>query len=322
MTSNAWPVTVDQGGMVHVEPSSAKERLLSIMIPVHNVQDTDTFSSSLAQVFRQVSQRDDVEIVVLDDASEDNTAASLVEQHCPSAQYVRHEEPLGLVGNFNECVRVASGRIVHILHQDDVILDDFYSTVLAPFVANPEFVGQSVCRFHYVDGNHSRIAESALLRQAPGVLEDWPAYLMQEQKVQFVASVISRECFETLGGFRTDLPFALDWELWHRISVHYPVWFSPHVRAHYRIHDASATGRMSCVDRLSDELRALSIMVQSAEHSYDDQFSALTNRCLDYWKRWVALVSQNRNLAAESLASFLAHGDRTLISDAKELILN
>ena len=57
------------------------------------------------------------------------------------------------------------------------------------------------------------------------------------------ALVVRREVYEALGGFRLDLDYALDWDMWKRIAAAYPMWYEPEVLACYRRHRASASFR-------------------------------------------------------------------------------
>jgi hypothetical protein len=52
---------------------------------------------------------------------------------------------------------------------------------------------------------------------------------------------VKREVYETLGGFRMDLKYALDWDMWKRIAATHPLWYEPEPLACYRSHGASAS---------------------------------------------------------------------------------
>jgi hypothetical protein len=38
--------------------------------------------------------------------------------------------------------------------------------------------------------------------------------IAQRQRVQCPAAVVARSTYESVGGYRTDLRLALDWEMW------------------------------------------------------------------------------------------------------------
>jgi hypothetical protein len=55
--------------------------------------------------------------------------------------------------------------------------------------------------------------------------------------------VVRRDVYATLGGFSSEFRYALDWDMWKRIAVRYPIWYHPEPLACYRMHTASETAR-------------------------------------------------------------------------------
>ena len=61
-----------------------------------------------------------------------------------------------------------------------------------------------------------------------------------------------------LGGFRDDLPYALDWDMWVRIASAYDVWYEPRVLASYRRHRGAETARLEAAgETVSDMMAAI-----------------------------------------------------------------
>ncbi len=73
----------------------------------------------------------DTEIVVSDDASVDETASVLASIHHPRLRTARNPVNLGLFGNFNQCLALATGEYILFLSDDDEIDDDLISSCLA-----------------------------------------------------------------------------------------------------------------------------------------------------------------------------------------------
>jgi len=94
--------------------------LFSITIPTyHRVQ---LLGRCLLRVLPQVEPYSDVEILVIDNASTDNTndvVEDLAGKH-PFLHYVRNPKNLGYVSNYFKCVELARGRYAAILCEDDV----------------------------------------------------------------------------------------------------------------------------------------------------------------------------------------------------------
>jgi hypothetical protein len=84
--------------------------------------------------------------------------------------------------------------------------------------------------------------------------------LSGKQLIQTPAIVVRRAAYEKLGGFRSDLPYTLDWEMWSRIASQYFVWYEPAILACYRLHEASETSRLSrASENMLDIIRCIEI---------------------------------------------------------------
>lgn len=83
--------------------------------------------SALAQTYR------DVEVVVSDNASSDDTVAKLEQIKDPRLVLVRQKENIGLVGNFNSCLENASGEFFLLLSDDDLLHPNAIEYLSTPF---------------------------------------------------------------------------------------------------------------------------------------------------------------------------------------------
>ncbi|MHB1957755.1 MAG: glycosyltransferase family 2 protein [Acidobacteriaceae bacterium] len=84
--------------------------------------------SALAQTYS------DIEVIVSDDASTDDTVSRVQEIH--DARLILFQQPqrLGLVGNFDFCLRHATGEFFLLLGDDDVLLPTAIERLSAPFL--------------------------------------------------------------------------------------------------------------------------------------------------------------------------------------------
>ncbi|MFO0959089.1 MAG: glycosyltransferase [Isosphaeraceae bacterium] len=228
------------------DPEVADGPFWSVLFPTYlrNSYDCDLFERSLRSVLDQDPGRDQMEIVIVDNCSPDDLCERLVQRLAPE-RVVYHRNPtnLGLVGNFNACLSKARGRWVHLMHHDDLLLPGFYDH-LARADREAPGAGAAFCQHAFITASGRWAAISRLERESPGLLDDWLAQISGRQAIQFASIVVRREVYETLGGFRTDLCFVLDWEMWVRIASRYPVWFEPTVLACYRVHAENETSRL------------------------------------------------------------------------------
>jgi hypothetical protein len=115
---------------------------------------------------------------------------------------------------------------------------------LAKADANPENVGAAFCRHAWCDGEGKRMRISELHRESAGILEDFMELIASQQRIQTPSVVVQRQLYRELGGFRGDLSYTLDWEMWQRIATRFPIWFDPRVLAVYRLHRGAETSRI------------------------------------------------------------------------------
>jgi glycosyltransferase involved in cell wall biosynthesis len=96
--------------------------LVSIGIPTYNRADgylREALQSALRQAY------DPLEIIVSDNGSTDGTEQYVTNINDPRIRYFRQQEALSPNDNFNFCLNKAQGVYFLLLHDDDIIDDDF-----------------------------------------------------------------------------------------------------------------------------------------------------------------------------------------------------
>ncbi len=128
--------------MVRRRPEASSEPSVSVVLAT---RDAASFlgaavRSILAQTVR------DIELVVVDDGSRDETAAVLTAMDDPRLVVVRNEEPTGLASALNLGFARASGRLIARMDADDIALPRRLELQLARLHASPAVavVGSSV----------------------------------------------------------------------------------------------------------------------------------------------------------------------------------
>jgi GT2 family glycosyltransferase len=202
------------------------------MIPAYN--RTQYLERALRSVLAQDTGADEMQIEVVDDASTIDDPEPIVRRLGDGrVSFVRNPVNLGLMPNFNNCVERSQGEWVHILHTDDFVLPGFYARLKSSLESRSD-VGAAFCRHSFVDENEHLRGTSDLERTTAGILSDFISKIGASVRIQFPAIVVRRSVYERLGGFRLDLPYAADWEMWIRIAAHYPMWFEPATLAAFR----------------------------------------------------------------------------------------
>jgi hypothetical protein len=225
----------------------------SVMIPLYN--RTQFLETTLRSVLQQDPGVDDMQIEVVDDASTTGDFEPEVRRIAGDrVSFFRQPRNLGLTGNWNSCVERSVGHWVHILHTDDFVMPSFYERFKSA-IHSREDVGAVFCRNIFVDQAGVQLRVSPLENPTSGTLPDFVEAIGISQRIQCAAIVVRRKVYEDLGGYRSDLRFTPDWEMWTRIAARYPVWYEPEVLAAYRLHSDSYTSEIERGGQLLSDMR-------------------------------------------------------------------
>ena len=96
--------------------------LVTIAIPTYNRADgylKEAIESAINQSYPNL------EIIISDNCSSDDTGLIVETFNDPRIQYFRHDENIGANNNFNFCLEKATGVFFLLLHDDDLIDEDF-----------------------------------------------------------------------------------------------------------------------------------------------------------------------------------------------------
>ncbi len=220
--------------------------LVSVMIPVY--EPNQFLIKTLESVLQQVADfaPTAMQIVILDDASPTVDVKELI-SHVHDVEKVdihRNVSNLGLSGNWNRAIELAQGEFIHILHHDDVVLPGFYKKLVNALQHCPQ-AGMAFCRHAIIGADDEVQRISHRERWRAGILDNWMARISMRTRIQCPAAMIRRSTYQAVGNFRTDLKYALDWEMWVRIAVNFSVWYEPQTLALYRRHAKNESARLA-----------------------------------------------------------------------------
>lgn len=187
---------------------------VSIGIPTRNRSALllRALRSALAQSYTNI------EILVSDDASTDDTLARVAEIADPRIVVFQRETHLGLVGNFDFCLRNATGEFFLLLGSDDLLFPRAIEGLLNCFLG-PDDVGVSWCTCRIADTN----AEDCWITDAGPALEDpaeMIAALWDGKRGPRLSGILVRTSDAlAVGGFRTRYGDLCDIGLWGAVAL-------------------------------------------------------------------------------------------------------
>jgi glycosyltransferase involved in cell wall biosynthesis len=189
------------------------EPRVSVVLPVYNRAHLleRSLGSILAQTYR------DFQVIVVDDASTDNTSEVVEQFRDPRVRYLRHQNNKGAPGSRNTGIMNAKGEFVAFQDSDDEWKPDKLAKQMARFDADPRLtvVYSGVLRHDddrltYIPDRHIKKREG-----------DISHALLRENFVSTVTLIVRRRGLLEVGGFVEDLPRFQDWELAIRLSQAY-----------------------------------------------------------------------------------------------------
>lgn len=200
--------------------------MVSVILPTHN--RAHYLPRAVESVFSQTW--DDWELIVVDDGSTDKTSEAIRPYLADRrVHYVRKKEE-GVTGKTrNAGMRLAKGKYVAFLDDDDLFLPEKLERQVAWMEAHPA-VGLLYSLIQVVDAEMNPLK---VVPQNPGrsFLE-----LFRENFIQVPTVLARRRCLDRVGFFGESLPGSEDYLMWLKIAEQFPIDYLPEVLALYCKH--------------------------------------------------------------------------------------
>lgn len=191
---------------------------VSVVIPTYNGAHIvgEAIDSVLAQTYR------DFEVIVVDDASTDNSL-EVLGRYEPRIQVIRRESRGGPGPARNDGIRASRGEYIAFLDHDDLYLPRRLEAAAQFLDENPEFGAVYTDCQHWGPGGRvlldSMVSTSGLHKRVTGWRDVARCEAMHTDTM-----TVRRRCFEEIGLLDERLCRGEDdSEFWLRLSYHYPV---------------------------------------------------------------------------------------------------
>lgn len=235
----------------------------SVVIPAYNAAQfiCRAIDSALAQKLQ------DVEIIVVDDGSTDNTA-DVVSRYQDRVLYVRQEHRERSAAR-NHGITLATGKYIAFLDADDWWLPQKLAKQVDVFESNPE-LGLVYCLAARYTRDGQMLESGGLLSPVDIARGKWAFEdLIMGRCFPMPTVIVRRECLDEVDSFDESLSQFEDWDLWLRLSLKYQFGFVPEVLAgwlargkffpHAFAHHHALDARLCIVERA---LQASSVPVE------------------------------------------------------------
>jgi glycosyltransferase involved in cell wall biosynthesis len=201
---------------------------LSVVLPNYN------HGKLIGRALRALTTQAPAEIIVIDDASTDDSVRVIQEfaADSPAIKLLRNAHNIGVIPTLERGLRASRGTYIYFAAADDFVLPGFFETALQRLEANPDlglFCGQAVL----LEGHTNRpfaMRPAVWPRMSPGRVEPARVRRLLETTDNWIltgSSVFRRECVLWAGGFDNRLgPFA-DGVLGRKLALKFGFFFEP-----------------------------------------------------------------------------------------------
>lgn len=212
--------------------------LVSVVIPTFNREST--IIASIESVRNQTFK--DLEIIVVDDGSTDDSEKVIKELACPNLEYIRHPTNLGANIARNTGIKAAQGQYIAFQDSDDLWHPEKLNEQLhACRDYNSEVTFCAFSRFK--DGFKTVIPKPAYNIQAG--FHDMQTDILRGSFISCQTLLVSKKALLKVGSFDENLPRLQDWDLCIRLSKHYSFFFIEQVLVDTEVGPSSISSGVS-----------------------------------------------------------------------------
>ncbi len=221
---------------------SSKRPFWSVVLPIYsNNQRSNYLLECLVSVLRQWTGEEEMEIIVVDDASPIPLKDLIDEIGGGIIKYYRNSQNRGAYKNFNTAVTASRGQWIHLLHDDDYVLPGFYDRLRESLEKSAPSIGAAFTGYENVNEQGKVIFTQQLYKQQQGIAKGFVEKIGIANPLNMPAVVVRRSTYEHLGGYLPELNYTGDWEFYKRVTAFYDWWYQPEILARYRQHSQNIT---------------------------------------------------------------------------------
>lgn len=186
---------------------------VSAIVPTYNRANVlpRALDSILSQTY------DDIELIVVDDNSEDDTRTIVESYSDPRVKYIRHETNKGANSARNTGIKESNGDYIAFLDDDDEWLAEKIHTQLTSLKQLDDSYGMAYSGRQIVENGN------VIEEYKPNLEGELFNDLLKENFIPSETPLIRYECFDNVGLFDERFRSCQDWDMWLRISREYKI---------------------------------------------------------------------------------------------------
>jgi GT2 family glycosyltransferase len=249
---------------------------LTVCVPTYNA--APYLGAALASIRQQTFE--DFELIVSDDCSQDETREIAISSEDPRLRFIHNQTRLGLVGNWNRCLELASGSYVSIFHQDDLMQPTTLERMISTLDKYPN-VGFVFSDMALIDDDGNVIGGhwNPILPDSDTVFNgaEFFRLLLSSGNLVPCSSVMMRaSLLRQWGFFDARLRYTPDLEMWLRLSLHHDVAYLAEPLVSLRRHSGQESTRfIGTTCEIEEVWKAFRIILLEHAQYVDEPHKAL-----------------------------------------------
>jgi glycosyltransferase involved in cell wall biosynthesis len=232
--------------------------LVTIGIPTYDRAGSylpETLTSALNQIY------EDLEIIVADNCSTDNTERYVNNISDPRIRYFRHAKNIRANDNFNFCLQQAKGDYFLLLHDDDLIDQDFVSICMETANYRKD-IGIIRTGMRRIDTNGNIIRERTNLVEGLSTDDFFLAWFSGRTPMHLCCTLFHTKRLREIGGFRSKHELFQDVIAEVQLAASYGRVDVEDVKASFRNHPLQNTVSAKVTAWCEDSLELLDVMCE------------------------------------------------------------
>jgi glycosyltransferase involved in cell wall biosynthesis len=211
--------------------------LVTFVVPCYKLAHflSECVHSILAQSYR------DFEVLIMDDCSPDSTSAVAHSLKDPRIRYIRNEQNLGHLANYNKGIGLSGGKYVWLISADDRLRLPYVLERYVRLMERHPEVGYVCCPgISLQDGRETSLFDCGYYGPHDKIFNgrDFIGRSLEMGYGLLAPSVMVRkDCYDKVSVFPLDMPHQGDWYLWFRWALEYDVAYMCEPMVNYRSHD-------------------------------------------------------------------------------------
>ncbi|SNS58840.1 Glycosyltransferase involved in cell wall bisynthesis [Ekhidna lutea] len=234
--------------------------LVSVCVPLYNGEKY--LRESLDCIVNQTYK--DLEILIVDDCSLDDSMAIAQEYQLKDGRIriVHNQQNLGLVGNWNRCIKEAKGEYVKFHFQDDLMMNDTIEKMVLMAKNSNLHVVITDREYIFEDGINNTFFDrlprlSDYFRDNAIIKPTFISNILKDLGIEMnfmgepILGLVREEVFSDYGKYDESLRQIVDFEFWIRLALNIQIGFIPERLHTFRVHGHSEGARNRVVQEMN-----------------------------------------------------------------------